>query len=185
MAFTTSSVVSLNWPGKGKKLKKEKLWLWVESWPNPALNPVHVSSPSLTPIFYLFTSNYYYYFSIKSFCATTFYCSLFIVPSVAISLLILLESELKVQCSAAMAKSSADDEELRRACEAAIEGTKQNIVMSIRVAKSRGVWGKSGKLGRHMAKPRVLAISSMYPLLNCNSETESCIIQSLVLWLKS
>ncbi|CAA0841770.1 Exocyst complex component SEC3A [Striga hermonthica] len=60
-----------------------------------------------------------------------------------------------------MAKSSADDEELRRACEAAIEGTKQKIVMSIRVAKSRGMWGKSGKLGRGgMAKPRVLAIST-------------------------
>lgn len=59
-----------------------------------------------------------------------------------------------------MAKSSADDEELKRACEAAIEGTKQDIVMSIRVAKSRGIWGKSGKLGRHMAKPRVLALSS-------------------------
>ncbi|OMO87653.1 Exocyst complex, component Exoc1 [Corchorus capsularis] len=58
-----------------------------------------------------------------------------------------------------MAKSSADDEELRRACEAAIEGTKQKIVLSIRVAKSRGIWGKSGKLGRHMAKPRVLALS--------------------------
>ncbi|KAJ0025045.1 hypothetical protein Pint_08892 [Pistacia integerrima] len=59
-----------------------------------------------------------------------------------------------------MAKSSADDAELRRACEAAIEGTKQKIVMSIRVAKSRGIWGKSGKLGRHMAKPRVLALST-------------------------
>ncbi|XP_050208769.1 exocyst complex component SEC3A [Mercurialis annua] len=59
-----------------------------------------------------------------------------------------------------MAKSSADDEELRRACEAAIEGTKQKIVMSIRVAKSRGIWGKSGKLGRQMAKPRVLALST-------------------------
>ncbi|KAF5955672.1 hypothetical protein HYC85_008528 [Camellia sinensis] len=60
-----------------------------------------------------------------------------------------------------MAKSSADDEELRRACEAAIEGTKQKIVMSIRVAKGRGIWGKTGKLGRgHMAKPRVLAIST-------------------------
>ncbi|GMI82579.1 exocyst complex component sec3A [Hibiscus trionum] len=58
-----------------------------------------------------------------------------------------------------MAKSSADDEELRRACEAAIEGTKQKIVMSIRVAKSRGIWGKSGRLGRNMAKPRVLALS--------------------------
>jgi hypothetical protein len=61
-----------------------------------------------------------------------------------------------------MAKSSADDEELRRACEAAIEGTKQKIVLSIRVAKSRGIWGKSGKLGRQMAKPRVLALSSAY-----------------------
>ncbi|KAF6166562.1 hypothetical protein GIB67_005424 [Kingdonia uniflora] len=60
-----------------------------------------------------------------------------------------------------MAKSSADDGELRRACEAAIEGTKQKIVMSIRVAKSRGIWGKSGKVGKgHMAKPRVLALST-------------------------
>ncbi|KAH6778852.1 exocyst complex component sec3A [Perilla frutescens var. hirtella] len=60
-----------------------------------------------------------------------------------------------------MAKSSADDEELRRACAAAIEDTKQEILMSIRVAKSRGIWAKSGKLGRgHMAKPRVLAIST-------------------------
>ncbi|XP_031406363.1 exocyst complex component SEC3A-like [Punica granatum] len=58
-----------------------------------------------------------------------------------------------------MAKSSADDEELRRACEAAIEG-KEKVVMSIRVAKSRGIWGKSGKLGRHMAKPRVLALAT-------------------------
>lgn len=58
-----------------------------------------------------------------------------------------------------MAKSSADDDELRRACVAAIEGTKQQIVMSIRVAESRGVWGKSGILGRQMAKPRVLALS--------------------------
>ncbi|GMI87681.1 exocyst complex component sec3A [Hibiscus trionum] len=58
-----------------------------------------------------------------------------------------------------MAKSSADDEELRRACEAAIKGTKQKIVMSIREAKSREIWGKSGRLGRNMAKPRVLALS--------------------------
>ncbi|KAK3039551.1 hypothetical protein RJ639_027695 [Escallonia herrerae] len=71
-----------------------------------------------------------------------------------------------------MAKSSADDEELRRACEAAIEGTKQKIVMSIRVAKSRGIWGKSGKLGRgHMAKPRVLAISSV-SVRGCDSKSE-------------
>ena len=40
-----------------------------------------------------------------------------------------------------MAKSSADDAELRRACEAAIESTKQKVVMSIRVSKSRRIWG--------------------------------------------
>lgn len=60
-----------------------------------------------------------------------------------------------------MAKSSADDEELRRACESAIEG-KENIVLSIRVAKSRGIWGKSSKVRRHMAKPRVLALTCMF-----------------------
>ncbi|PIA52444.1 hypothetical protein AQUCO_01000368v1 [Aquilegia coerulea] len=60
-----------------------------------------------------------------------------------------------------MAKSSADDAELKRLCEAAIEGTKQKIVMSIRVAKSRGIWGKTNRLGRgHMPKARVLAIST-------------------------
>lgn len=60
-----------------------------------------------------------------------------------------------------MAKSSADDLELRRACEVAIEATKQKVVLSIRVAKSRGIWGKSGKIGKgQMAKPRVLAIST-------------------------
>ncbi|KAK4753475.1 hypothetical protein SAY87_022273 [Trapa incisa] len=58
-----------------------------------------------------------------------------------------------------MAKSTADDEELRRACESAIEG-KENIVLSIRVAESRGIWDKSSKVGRHMAKPRVLALST-------------------------
>ncbi|XP_059633811.1 exocyst complex component SEC3A [Cornus florida] len=60
-----------------------------------------------------------------------------------------------------MAKSSADDEEMRRACQAAIENTMQTVVMSIRVAKSRGIWGKAGKLGRsHMTKARVLAITT-------------------------
>ncbi|XP_047337630.1 exocyst complex component SEC3A-like [Impatiens glandulifera] len=60
-----------------------------------------------------------------------------------------------------MAKSSADDDELRRACEAAIDGTKQKVVLSMRVAKSHGIWGKTAKLGRgNMAKPRVLAIST-------------------------
>lgn len=64
-----------------------------------------------------------------------------------------------------MARSSADDMELRRACQAAVDGSsaggKHKVVLSIRVAKSRGVWGKSAKLGRQMAKPRVLAITSI------------------------
>ncbi|KAK7291152.1 hypothetical protein RIF29_06067 [Crotalaria pallida] len=59
-----------------------------------------------------------------------------------------------------MAKSSADDVELRRACESAIEDPKQKIIISIRVAKSHGILGKSSKLGRQMAKPRVLALST-------------------------
>lgn len=58
-----------------------------------------------------------------------------------------------------MAKSSADDKELRRACEAAIEGTKQNVVICIRVAKSKGAWGKGKVVKGQMAKPRVLAIT--------------------------
>ncbi|CAH2042102.1 unnamed protein product [Thlaspi arvense] len=60
-----------------------------------------------------------------------------------------------------MARSSADDQDLKRACEAAIEGSKEKIEMSMRVAKSHGIWGKSAKLGsKHMAKPRILAITS-------------------------
>ncbi|XP_045791372.1 exocyst complex component SEC3A isoform X2 [Trifolium pratense] len=60
-----------------------------------------------------------------------------------------------------MAKSSADDVELRRACESAIEDPKQKIILSLRVAKSHGILGKSSKLGRQMAKPRVLALSTL------------------------
>ncbi|XP_078170955.1 exocyst complex component SEC3A-like [Carex rostrata] len=62
-----------------------------------------------------------------------------------------------------MAKSSADDMELKRQCEAAIDasgGGKQKVVLCIRTVKSRAVWGKPTKLARHMAKPRVLAIST-------------------------
>ncbi|KAL8166054.1 hypothetical protein V2J09_007553 [Rumex salicifolius] len=59
-----------------------------------------------------------------------------------------------------MAKPGAEDRELLRACQTAIESSRQKIVMSIRVFKSRGVWGKSSnlKLGRQMAEPRVLAV---------------------------
>ncbi|XP_020594062.1 exocyst complex component SEC3A-like isoform X2 [Phalaenopsis equestris] len=59
-----------------------------------------------------------------------------------------------------MARSSADDAELKRACEASIEGSKHKVVLSIRVAKSRGIFGKSAKLGRQIAKARVLAITT-------------------------
>jgi len=65
-----------------------------------------------------------------------------------------------------MARSSADDMELKRGCEAGIlaKGDRDKVVMAMRVAKGRGGWGKAGKLtSRHMAKPRVLAITSQYP----------------------
>uniref|UniRef100_A0A0D9XR37 Exocyst complex component Sec3 PIP2-binding N-terminal domain-containing protein n=1 Tax=Leersia perrieri TaxID=77586 RepID=A0A0D9XR37_9ORYZ len=63
-----------------------------------------------------------------------------------------------------MARSSADDMELKRSCEGGImakEKDRETVVMCMRVAKGRGVWGKAGKLAsRHMAKPRVLAITT-------------------------
>ncbi|XP_076945522.1 exocyst complex component SEC3A-like [Bidens hawaiensis] len=57
-----------------------------------------------------------------------------------------------------MAKS---DKQLMRACEAAIEGSKQKVVMSIRCSKSKGAWSK-GKIGKGQTapKPRVLAVTS-------------------------
>ncbi|KAI3785531.1 hypothetical protein L1987_44650 [Smallanthus sonchifolius] len=60
-----------------------------------------------------------------------------------------------------MAKPSAGEKELLRACETAIEGTKQKVVMSIRVAKAKGAWGK-GKIGKgaQSPKPRVLAVTT-------------------------
>lgn len=59
-----------------------------------------------------------------------------------------------------MVKSRADDEELRRASESAVGGEK--VLVAVRVAKSRSILGKAGRfgLGRHMAKPRVLALTS-------------------------
>ncbi|XP_017701685.2 exocyst complex component SEC3A-like isoform X2 [Phoenix dactylifera] len=58
-----------------------------------------------------------------------------------------------------MAASSADDAELRRACAAAIggAGSRQDIVLAIRVAKGRGILEK---LGGRVAKPRVLALTA-------------------------
>ncbi|KAL5715080.1 Exocyst complex component S3A [Ranunculus cassubicifolius] len=47
-----------------------------------------------------------------------------------------------------------DDDELRRACEAAIEGSNQKVIMAVKLSKSRAIWGK----GKSMAKPRVLAL---------------------------
>lgn len=67
-----------------------------------------------------------------------------------------------------MAKPRADDEELRKAAEAAIdvcEG-KQKIAIAIRVTKSNSIWAKSGRLNRHMSKPRVLALTSKFSSLH-------------------
>ncbi|CAM0875014.1 unnamed protein product [Alopecurus aequalis] len=65
-----------------------------------------------------------------------------------------------------MARSSADDMDLKRACEAGIlskEKAPEKVVLSMRVAKGRGgTRGIAGKLtSRHnMAKPRVLAVTT-------------------------
>jgi exocyst complex component 1 len=72
-----------------------------------------------------------------------------------------------------MARSSADDMQLKRGCEAAINAKEKDhreaVVLCMRVAKGRGVWGKTGKLGsRHMAKPRVLAITSQSSPTSCS-----------------
>lgn len=64
-----------------------------------------------------------------------------------------------------MARSSADDMELKRGCEAGIlaKGDRDKVVMCMRVAKSRGGgggWAKGKLTSRHnMAKPRVLAVT--------------------------
>ena len=61
-----------------------------------------------------------------------------------------------------MAKSSADDAELRRACAAAVAASGargEDVAFSIRVAKGRGIFEKLGRL----AKPRVLALTGLCP----------------------
>ena len=60
-----------------------------------------------------------------------------------------------------MAKSSADDAELRRACAAAVAASGargEEVTFSIRVAKGRGIFEKLGRL----AKPRVLALTGQW-----------------------
>jgi hypothetical protein len=57
-----------------------------------------------------------------------------------------------------MAKSSADDAELRHACAAAVAASGargEEVTFSIRVAKGRGIFEKLGRL----SKPRVLALT--------------------------
>eukprot|EP00252_Welwitschia_mirabilis_P004626 TRINITY_DN14932_c0_g1_i1.p1 TRINITY_DN14932_c0_g1~~TRINITY_DN14932_c0_g1_i1.p1 ORF type:complete len:883 (+),score=188.57 TRINITY_DN14932_c0_g1_i1:136-2784(+) len=46
-----------------------------------------------------------------------------------------------------------------RAAQGALQDAKEKIVMATRVSKNRGIWGVSGRLSRHMSKPRVLAIT--------------------------
>lgn len=70
-----------------------------------------------------------------------------------------------------MAKPRGDDGELMKAAEAAIgtDGRKQTIALAIRVTKSNSIWAKSGRLNRHMSKPRVLALTSKFcSLLSSN-----------------
>ncbi|KQK14130.1 exocyst complex component SEC3A [Brachypodium distachyon] len=60
-----------------------------------------------------------------------------------------------------MAKSSADDAELRRACATAVAASGargEEVAFSIRVAKGRGIFEKLGRL----AKPRVLAVTTKH-----------------------
>jgi hypothetical protein len=67
-----------------------------------------------------------------------------------------------------MAKSSADDAELRRACAAAVAASGargEDVAFSIRVAKGRGIFEKLGRL----AKPRVLALTGQRPPLSPSS----------------
>jgi len=62
-----------------------------------------------------------------------------------------------------MAKSSADDAELRRACAAAVAASGargEDVAFSIRVAKGRGIFEKLGRL----AKPCILALTVSAPL---------------------
>ncbi|KAJ0961071.1 hypothetical protein J5N97_000972 [Dioscorea zingiberensis] len=63
--------------------------------------------------------------------------------------------------AAAMANQGAENAELIRACEVAIDGggTRERVVLCIKVSKSRGIWNKAGRLGSRMAKPRVLALT--------------------------
>lgn len=80
-----------------------------------------------------------------------------------------------------MAASSGNDAELRRACAAAIGGggSKENIVLAIRVAKGRGILEKLGRV----AKPRVLALtstlSSFFPSSMASLSRDSVLLTSL------
>ncbi|KAK9062770.1 hypothetical protein SSX86_019960 [Deinandra increscens subsp. villosa] len=89
-----------------------------------------------------------------------------------------------------MAKSSADDLDLRRACDTAMEGTRQKVILSIRVAKRRCIWGKSGKIGKgQIAKPRVLAVSThifyIYPPSTINTHTKTLFPFLYIRWRRA
>uniref|UniRef100_A0A0D6QYJ6 Exocyst complex component Sec3 PIP2-binding N-terminal domain-containing protein n=1 Tax=Araucaria cunninghamii TaxID=56994 RepID=A0A0D6QYJ6_ARACU len=59
-----------------------------------------------------------------------------------------------------MTKAGPDDDELLRAAQAALQDSKDIVVMAVKVAKSRGIWAVSGRLARHMTKPRVIALTT-------------------------
>lgn len=59
-----------------------------------------------------------------------------------------------------MSKSGSENEEVLKAAEAALQESGETVVMAVRGSKNRGIWGVSGRLARHMSKPRVIALTT-------------------------
>lgn len=59
-----------------------------------------------------------------------------------------------------MMNAGAGDDEVIKAAEMALRDSKEKVVMAVKVSKSRGIWGVSGRLARHMTKPRVIALTT-------------------------
>jgi hypothetical protein len=59
-----------------------------------------------------------------------------------------------------MTKSGSENEEVLKAAEAALQESGETVIMAVRGSKNRGIWGVSGRLARHMSKPRVIALTS-------------------------
>lgn len=59
-----------------------------------------------------------------------------------------------------MTKSGSENEEVLKAAEAALQESGETVIMAVRGSKNRGIWGVSGRLARHMSKPRVIALTT-------------------------